>query len=207
MRIIFVDDDPVQLYQLERMLRGNETLKLAGTYSDPRIACEELETAKPDLMITDINMPEMGGIELIKKCKAKLPELEIIALTVQDDIPTVLEAIKAGATGYLLKSVSKADMLKAIADLDGGGVPITPKLARGIIESLRAGGPDPEASLSDKETEVLRHIGQGLLYKEIADKMCVTTHAIQWHAKGIFNKLQAHCRKEAVVKARKIGLL
>lgn len=207
MKIIFVDDDSVQLYQLARMLRGSKKLEMAGAYTDPQLAYDALLTIKPNLMITDINMPNMSGIELIKKSKDRLPDLEIIALTIRDDMPTVLEALKAGAMGYLLKGISKTDMLKAITELDNGGVPITPKVARGLIASLQADDPGSGSFLSGKEKDVLQLVGQGLLYKEIADKMSVTTHAIHWHVKGIFKKLHTNCRGETVIKARKAGLL
>lgn len=207
MKIIFVDDDPVQLDMFRLMLRGEKKLKMAGVYADPRLAYDELETVMPDLMITDISMPNMSGIELIKKSKAKLPELEIIALTAHEDMPTVFDALKSGATGYLLKNTSRADMLKAITELDSGGVPITPKIARGIIANMQAGDPRSAPALSGKERDILRQISLGLCYKEIAKKMCVTTHAIHFHVKSIYKKLHASCRKEALVTAKREGLI
>jgi DNA-binding NarL/FixJ family response regulator len=207
MKIIFVDDDPVQLDMFRLVMRGAENLEVAGMYSDPRLAYSELETVMPDLMITDINMPNMGGIELIKKSKARLPELEIIALTAHDDMPTVFEALKAGATGYLLKNISGADVLRAITELDSGGVPITPKVARGIIANMQIGNPDSAPALSGKERDILRQIGLGLSYKEIANKMCVTTHAVHFHVKSIYKKLQVSCREEALITAKREGLI
>lgn len=207
MKIIFVDDDPVQLDMYRLVLRGESKHVMAGIYSDPRLAYDELEIAMPDLMITDISMPNMGGIELIKKSRAKLPEMEIIAITAHDDMPTVFEALKAGATGYLLKNISTSDMLRAITELDSGGVPITPKIARGIIANMQIGGSSLGALLSGKERDILRQISLGLCYKEIAQKMSVSTHAIHFHVKSIYKKLDVSCRKEALVKAKKEGLL
>lgn len=207
MKIIFVDDDPVQLDKFRLVLRGQKKFEMAGTYTDPRLAYDELEAVMPDLMITDISMPNMSGIELIKKSKAKLLELEIIALTAHDDMPTVFEALKAGATGYLLKSISKDGLLKAINELDSGGVPITSKIARGIISNMQIGGSGSSPILSGKERDILRQISLGLCYKEIAEKMCVTTHAVHWHVKGIYKKLHAGCRQEALTKAKREGLL
>ncbi|MBI5439509.1 MAG: response regulator transcription factor [Nitrosomonadales bacterium] len=207
MKIILVDDDPVQLDKLQLVLRGDKKLEMAGAYADPRLAYDELETVMPDLLITDIGMPDMSGIELIKKSKARLPEMEIIALTAHDDMPTVFDALKAGATGYLLKNISGADMLEAITELDSGGVPITPKIARGIIANMQIGDPDSAPALSGKERDILRQISLGLCYKEIAKKMSVTTHAIHWHVKGIYKKLQAGCREEALIRAKREGLI
>ena len=206
MKIIFVDDDPVQLDAYRLMLYGEEKLKMAGAYADPRLAYDGLETVMPDLMITDISMPGMSGIELIKKAKARLPELEIIALTAHDDMPTVFDALKAGATGYLLKNISRADMLKAIIELDSGGAPVTPKIARGIIANMQASG-SSSTPLSGKERDILRQISLGLCYKEIANKMCVTTHAIHFHVKSIYKKLHAGSREEALITAKREGLI
>lgn len=207
MKIIFVDDDPVQLDTFLLMVHGEKNLEMAGAYADPRLAYDALETVMPDLMITDISMPNMSGIELIKKAKARLPELEIIALTARDDMPTVFDALKAGATGYLLKSTSGADMLKAITELGSGGAPITPRIARSIIANMQASNSSSKPGLSGKERDILRQISMGLSYKEIANKMCVTTHAIHFHVKSIYKKLCASCREEALVTAKSEGLI
>jgi DNA-binding NarL/FixJ family response regulator len=98
-------------------------------------------------------------------------------------------------------------MLKAITELESGGVPITPKIARGIITNMQIGGQDIGAVLSGKERDILRQVSLGLTYKEIAKKMCVTTHAIHYHVKGIYKKLDVNCRKEALAKADKEGWL
>ena len=207
MKIVFVDDDPVQLESLQLVIKGKRNLKMAGAYADAQLACDELETVLPDLMITDISMPNMNGIELIKKSRAKLPEMEIIALTAHEDMPTVLNALKAGATGYLLKSISKEDMLKAILELDNGGAPITPKIARGIITNMQADNPPSISALSSKERDILRQISLGLCYKEIAGKMFITTHTVHWHVKGIYRKLLASSREEALRTAKREGLI
>ena len=207
MKIIFIDDDLVQLDTYQLLLRGENELELVGLYADPQIAYDKLESNLPDMMITDISMPNMSGIELIKKTKAKFPAIEIIALTAHQDMPTVFEALRAGASGYLLKSISGADLLKAIAELDSGGVPITPKIARGIIANLQINVLDSLPVLSGKERDILRQVSLGLCYKEIATKMCVTTHAIHWHVKSIYKKLHASCREEALITAKRDGLL
>lgn len=207
MKIIFVDDDPVQLDTFRLMVHGEEKLEMAGAYADPRLAYDALETVMPDLMITDIGMPGMSGIELIKKSRAEFPEMEIIALTAYEDLTTVLDALKAGATGYLLKSISKADMLKAIAEIDDGGAPITPRIARSIIANMQASNSSSKLGLSGKERDILRQISLGLCYKEIANKMCVTTHAIHFHVKSIYKKLHAGSREEALITAKREGLI
>ena len=207
MKIIFVDDDPVQLDKFRLVMRGEERLEIAGLYANPQQAYAELGACSPDLMITDITMPNMSGIELIKKSKAVLPNMEIIALTAHDDMPTVFEALKAGATGYLLKSISSEELLKAITELDNGGVPITPKIARGIIANIQIGDANTGPVLSGKERDILRQVSLGLSYKEIAKKMYVTTHAIHWHVKSIYKKLHASCREEALIAAKREGFL
>ncbi len=207
MKIIFVDDDPVQLDKFRLVMRGEERLESAGLYANPQQAYAELGACSPDLMITDITMPNMSGIELIKKSKAVLPNMEIIALTAHDDMPTVFEALKAGATGYLLKSISSEELLKAITELDNGGVPITPKIARGIIANIQIGDANTGPVLSGKERDILRQVSLGLSYKEIAKKMYVTTHAIHWHVKSIYKKLHASCREEALIAAKREGFL
>lgn len=207
MKILFVDDDPVQLDALQLVIKGQQGLIMADAYTDPQLAYDELKTVMPDLMITDIGMPGMSGIELIKKSRAEFPEMEIIALTAYEDLTTVLDALKAGATGYLLKSISKADMLKAIAEIDDGGAPITPRIARSIIANMQDSNSSSKPGLSGKERDTLRQISLGLSYKEIASKMCVTTHAIHFHVKSIYKKLHAGSREEALITAKREGLI
>ncbi|MBI5179278.1 MAG: response regulator transcription factor [Nitrospinae bacterium] len=206
-RVILVEDDLLQLDVLKLTLASDDDIEVVGAYSDPRKAYEDLDRSKPELLLTDIGLPGMTGIELIEMVKKKLPEIEIIALTVFEDIKTVFEAIKAGANGYLLKSSSAKDLLKAIKDIRAGGAPITPKIARAMLKDFQSKDDGGDTALSNREREILQEVEKGLGYKEVAETVNLSVHTVHWHIKNIFAKLHAKNKRDAISKAREKGIL
>ena len=188
-------------------LSADKSMQLVGTFPSGEAVLQELGSLKPDIMLTDLRMPGMGGIALISEAKDILPEMEIIALTAVDDIETVFSALKAGATGYLLKTSSMADIFKAIDDTHKGGTAITPSLACAMVEEFRSYNLALEYQPGAKEKKILQKLSEGLTYKEIAEELGMSINAIHWNMKNIISKLHAKNKKDAISKAKKLGLI
>jgi two-component system NarL family response regulator len=208
MRLIIIEDDPLLLENLTLLLSGEEGLSVTGSYRCAEDALKALKSAKPEVMLTDLGLPGMSGVELIKKAKEEMPSLEIMAHTVFEDRERVFAAIKAGASGYLLKGSSPREVIESIHALYKGGAPMSPKIARKIIHEFQDEGPNSEQYLlTQRETEIVKRVEEGLTYKEIGERLSISTHTVHTHIKNIYEKLQAKDRNDAIIKARQRGIL
>ncbi|MCA9641008.1 MAG: response regulator transcription factor, partial [Myxococcales bacterium] len=151
--------------------------------------------------------PDQSGIELIAALKAQRPELEVMAYTVFEDRETVFAALKAGATSYVLKGSTPRELIEALHSLNQGGAPMSPKIARAVIQEFQARPAASPELLSRRETEVLSFVEQGLSYKEIASNLNLSPHTVHSHIKKIYEKLQANGKHDALEKARRKGLI
>lgn len=207
MRLVIVEDDPLLLDNLTLLLSGESGITVSGAFRSAEDALNLLRKAKPEVMLTDIGLPGMSGVELIKKSKEALPGLEIMAHTVFEDRDNVFAAIKAGASGYLLKGSSPREIVESLHSLYKGGAPMSPKIARKVIHELRDDVSDDQFLLTPRETEIVKCVEEGLTYKEIGGKLSISTHTVHTHIKKIYEKLQAKDRNDAIMKARKRGIL
>ncbi len=207
MRLVIIEDDPLLLENLSLLLRGEEGIIVAGAYRSAEDALQSLKDAAPDVMLTDLGLPGMSGVELIKKAKDELPSLEIMAHTVFEDREKVFSAIKAGASGYLLKGSSPREIIESIHSLYKGGAPMSPKIARKIIHEFQDEVTGEQFLLTPREKEIVKRIEDGLTYKEIGEKLGISTHTVHTHIKNIYEKLQAKDRNDAIIKARKKGII
>jgi len=207
MRLIIVEDDPLLLENLTLLLSGEGGITVAGAYKSAEDALKLLQNAKPEVMLTDIGLPGMSGVELIKKAKEIMPGLEIMAHTVFEDRERVFAAIKAGASGYLLKGSSPREIIESIHALFKGGAPMSPKIARKIIHEFQDDVTNDDFLLTPREKEIVKRVEEGLTYKEIGERLTISTHTVHTHIKKIYEKLQAKDRNEAISKARKRGIL
>jgi two-component system NarL family response regulator len=207
MRLIIVEDDPILLESLKLILGGEAGLNVAGAFGNAEDALRALRKASPEVMLTDLGLPGMSGIELIKKAKDDMPSLEIMTHTVFEDRENVFAAIKAGASGYILKGSSPREIVEAIHEIHKGGAPMSPKIARKVIHEFQDENVEDQYILSQRERDIVKCIEQGLTYKEISLRLKISSHTVHTHIKNIYEKLQAKDRGEALVKARKTGII
>jgi DNA-binding NarL/FixJ family response regulator len=181
---------------------GFHCLRACGSGEE---ALQSLPALQPEVVLMDINLPGMSGIECTARLKQLLPSLQILMVTVHSDNDRVFQALKAGASGYLLKRSGTAEILSAIAEVVRGGVPMSSEIARMVIESFRAPAPAlsaplPATGLSEREEEVLRFLAEGYSNKEIADRIGARYDTVRSHLKHIYEKLHVRGRTEAVAK-------
>lgn len=207
MRLVIVEDDPMLLENLTLLLSGEGGITVTGSYRSAEEALKLFRSAKPEVMLTDIGLPGMSGVELIKKAKEAMPGLEIMAHTVFEDRENVFSAIKAGASGYLLKGSSPRDIIESIHALYKGGAPMSPKIARKIIHELQDDVASDDFLLTSREKEIVKLVEEGLTYKEIGEQLSISTHTVHTHIKNIYEKLQAKNRHDAIKIARKKGII
>ena len=174
---------------------------VVATYEAAEPALLDLPNQMPDVVLTDINLPGMDGIECVRQLKPKLPKTQFIMLTVYGDSQQILAALAAGATGYLLKRTNRDDLLKAIIEVNEGGSPMSAEIARKIVLSFQHQPPtEASVALSPRENEILKLLSKGLLYKEIADLFGNSVYTVNAHIRNIYEKLEVNSRSQAVAK-------
>lgn len=207
MRIAIVEDNTLLRENLVILLNGEKDFEICGNYSTAEDALINLKEVNPDILLVDIGLPGMTGIELIKKIKADCPDMEIMVHTVFDARDTVFAAIKAGASGYILKGASPRELIESIENLARGGAPMSPKIARAVIGEFQEVENTDQYLLTPREREILVELEKGLTYKELAEKLSISHHTIHTHIKKIYEKLHAKSRRDALTTARKKGII
>ena len=201
-KVAIVDDDEGIRTSLAALIRRAPNFKLTGDYPDAETALKEIPRRPPDVVLMDINLPGMNGVECVRQLKAAVPALQVLMLTVYEDSESLFNSLKAGASGYLLKRTASARLLEAIRDVYDGGSPMTPQLARRVVQFFTK--PDAEdssmAKLTPGEKEFLDQLAKGYAYKEIADRMTISIDTVRSYVRTVYEKLHVHSRTEAVVK-------
>jgi DNA-binding NarL/FixJ family response regulator len=202
-KVIIFDDNDSLRDSISMLLQDNADFTLAGSYPHCLDAAENITKTKPDVVIMDIDMPGMNGIEGVKLIHQNFPTVQILMLTVFDDDEKVFAAIKAGANGYLLKNAEPQRLLQAISEVYNGGAPMTPGIAKKVLHQFQTILPEEEKDyhLSSREKEVLSLLVDGLSYKMIAAKLNITYDTVRAHMKKIYEKLHVASMTEAVAKA------
>ena len=201
-KVAIVDDDDGIRTSLATLIRRAPALRLVGDYADAEAALKEIPHRTPDVVLMDINLPGINGVECVRQLKGSLPAIQFLMLTVYEDSDSLFNSLKAGASGYLLKRTASARLLDAIRDVHGGGAPMTPQLARRVVQYFSKPG-DGEASvarLTPGEKEFLDQLAKGYAYKEIADRMTISIDTVRSYVRTVYEKLHVHSRTEAVVK-------
>ncbi len=200
---IFEDNDSLRegLFQL---VNGSGGFKCVGAYPDCDQLIRRIKNHTPDVVLMDIEMPGMNGIEAVKILKEKFPSLKILMQTIFEEDNKIFESICAGASGYILKNTSPARILESIREIYEGGSPMTPSIANKVLQMVQSKSStvDPKYfRLTDREKEVLTCLVKGMSYKLIADACFISVDTVRGHIKNIYEKLQVHSKSEAVAKA------
>lgn len=200
--VSIVEDSEQLRGTLARVIARAEGFQCLATYGSAEAALEGLPREKPHVVLMDINLPGMNGVECVRKLKPLLPDTQVIMLTVYEDTENIFNALAAGASGYLLKRTTSTELLAAIQDVLKGGSPMTAHIARKVVQSFHRSGPSPQPTenLSQREAEVLDLLSHGLIYKEIAEKLGISYETVHTYIRRIYEKLQVRTRTEAVAK-------
>jgi DNA-binding NarL/FixJ family response regulator len=201
-KVAIVEDDVGIRDSLSALIRRAAGMKLVGGFADGETALKEIPKLLPDVVLMDINLPGMKGYECVRQLKVKLPAVQFLMLTVYEDSDSLFNSLKAGASGYLLKRTAAARLVEAIRDVHEGGSPMTPQLARRVVQffSKPIGESSPLAKLTAAEREFLDQLAKGYAYKEIADRMNISIDTVRSYVRTVYEKLHVHSRTEAVVK-------
>jgi len=186
---------------LKTIIESDSHLHLLHCFDNAEDAIELLPSLEPNVVITDINLPHKSGIDCVHEIKHNYPDIQFIMFTIYEDNDQVFEALKAGASGYILKNTTPIKIVEAILELYEGGSPMSPKIARKVLSSFNKSISNPvNELLSKREQEVLELLSKGFLYKEIADKLNITLSTVKRHLNHIYTKLQVQNKTEAVNK-------
>lgn len=217
--LLVEDDEPTRAY-LARAIEAHPELDLVAACGTVQEAQADLDAAAPDVLLTDLGLPDGNGIDLIRYARKAAPRSQIMVVTVFGDEKNVISSIEAGASGYLLKDGTSEAIGESVLELLQGGAPMSAPIARRLLEKFRGGSPAPESppstpgagerassSLTDRETEILRLIAKGFSFPEIAKLLSISAHTVTTHVRHIYEKLEVNSRGEAVYEAVQQGLI
>ncbi|HEY4060451.1 MAG TPA: response regulator transcription factor [Puia sp.] len=201
-KLAIVEDNNTLRNSLESLFNRTEGMRCIASLNNLLNVISEIGRSTPDIMLMDIGLPNISGIEGVRTVKTHFPSIHVLMFTVFDDDEKIFAAIRAGASGYLLKKTPPEEILQAIRDLYQGGAPMTASIARRVIQSFQAA---PSTIIEDfrltvRENEILYSLVDGLSYKKIADKYCVSISTIRTHICNIYHKLHVNSKAEAVAK-------
>lgn len=202
--VAIVEDDSIIRENLASLFEGASGMECVGSFGSFEDAMPGLQKSKPDVVLADINLPGIDGIEGIRRLRSILSETDFIMLTVHEESELVFKALKSGATGYLDKSASEQKIIDSVTEVYNGGAPMTSRIARLVLGSFRS---DDDSGLTARERDVLEALVRGNTYKEIAVNLKITVGTVRHHIKSIYLKLHVHSKSEAVAKALKDNIL
>jgi DNA-binding NarL/FixJ family response regulator len=200
--VSIVEDNDQLRGTLARMINKSEGFRCVSNYPSAEAALEGLPNDRPEVVLMDINLPGMNGVECVRRLKQTIPKTLVVMLTAYEDTENIFNALAAGAAGYLLKRAPRSELLDAIKEVCRGGSPMTTHIARKVVQSFQKGGDSSHSSenLTGREQEVLDFLSQGLMYKEIAEKLGISYETVHTYIRRIYEKLQVRTRTEAVAK-------
>ena len=203
-KIVIVEDNDAIRSSLALLISGSPGFKCIGTFKSSEETIEKIKSLEVDVVLMDINLPDMNGIECTRKLKEINPKLLIIMQTVYENSEMIFESLKAGASGYLLKRTKPVKILEAIEEVYNGGSPMSSQIARMVVESFQESSLQGDLyNLTKREKEVLDFLAKGYRYKEIAEEFFLSLDTIRSHIRNIYEKLQVRSRTEAVLKYKK----
>ena len=201
-RVAIVEDDEWLRSSLITQISGAAGFQCLGSFRSAELALKHIPTLKPDVVLMDINLPGMDGVQCVRQLKEACPKIQFLMLTVYEESERIFNSLQAGARGYLLKRTAMEELLEAIQQVMDGGTPLTDHIARKIVHYFNQLGTRASTleSLSPRETKVLEMLAQGLSYKEAADSLTLSIHTIRMNVRHVYHKLHVHSRAEAVAK-------
>jgi DNA-binding NarL/FixJ family response regulator len=213
--VLIVDDEPEFLHRFSEAVAADPELQLAGAVATGRAGLALLDAQPPDVLLVDLGLPDMSGVDLIRHAARHHPGCDSIVVTMFADDEHVLGSIEAGATGYLLKDARAERIAQAIREVRDGGSPISPSIARRVLARFRiapSAGAAPARTaepspLTERETEILRLVAKGLAFDTVGEVLAISPHTVVAHVKKIYRKLAVNSRGEAVYEAGQMGLL
>jgi DNA-binding NarL/FixJ family response regulator len=206
--VSIVEDDAQARKILAGWIHRASGFKLTGDWGSAESALPLLTEKKPDVVLMDINLPGMSGVEAVRQLKPLLPDTQFVMLTVYEDADHIYSALAAGASGYLLKQTPRDELFTALEDVHRGGSPMTSNIARKVVQSFRqapAGSLPEGEALSPREQEVLDLLARGYLYKEIAERLNISVPTVNTYVRRIYEKLHVRSRAQAVAKYAHLG--
>jgi len=203
LNVAIVEDDDRFRKSLSRWVENTPGLQCSGSYSTAEDALKLIPKTNADIVIMDINLPAMSGIECVRRLRTECAALQVIMLTAYEDSDLIFKALQAGAHGYLLKRSPPDKILEAIVEVSRGGAPMSSNIARKVVQSFEHKGlsAQDQANLTKREEEILRCVVRGLINKEIANELSISVETIRVHLKNIYEKLHVRSRTEAAIKA------
>lgn len=201
-KVSIVEDDDWIRENLARQIEQTGELNCVSRYRTAEDAVSGIPRDNPDVVLMDINLPKMNGIECVRKLKSVIPSAQIVMLTAYEDSEQIFNSLVAGASGYLLKRTPQAEILEAISQVHSGASPMSGHIARKVVQYFnQIGGATKDLEkLSQREKEILDQLARGAAYKEIAEQLRISIDTVRMHIKGIYSKLHVHSRGEAVAK-------
>ena len=203
--VALVEDDDRIRRTVALVLNDTDDCRCIGQYATGEDAVAAIIACPPQVIIMDINLPGISGVECVRQLVERGVEAQVLMLTVHRDVEAIFDALAAGAVGYLVKPVAGEQLLAAVRDVHGGGAPMSSSIARKVVQAFQRQTPAarPDDSLSPREREILDLLAQGFLYKEIADQLGASYATVRTHVEHIYAKLHVHSRSQAVAKSRK----
>ena len=201
-RVAIVEDSQGTRESLAELLGHAPALQCVGAHPSGEEALRHLSQEAPDVVLMDINLPRMSGIECVARLKQQLPKTQVLMLTTYEEGDMIFDSLRKGASGYLLKNTPPAELMQAIEEVHAGGAPMSPQIARKVVshfQQIKQPQSDME-KLTRREEEILGLLAKGYFYKEIAEQMGVTLHTVKAHSHHVYEKLHVQSRTEAVLK-------
>jgi DNA-binding NarL/FixJ family response regulator len=200
--VSIVEDDRPSRESLVSLIEGQAGFRCLGAFANGEQAVRDIPRQKPDVAIVDINLPGMSGIECVGQLKLKLRSLHVLMLTTYEESDLIFDSLRAGANGYLLKKHMPADLLDAIKEVQAGGAPMSMQIARKVVAHFHRTAKTAAAvdQLTEREEETLALLAQGLLYKEIGEKLGISYSTVRAHVRHIYEKLHVQSRTAATLK-------
>lgn len=203
-RVILFDDNTSLREGLFQLINGSPGLECVGAFANCNNIIKNMEDTNPDVVLMDIEMPGINGIEAVKLLKEKFPDIKILMETIFEDNDKIFQSICSGAEGYILKNTPPALILESIKEIHSGGAPMTPIIANKVLKMFKqnpSGQANEDFDLTTREKEILKCLVEGMSYKLIADTCFISIDTVGGHIKNIYKKLQVHSKSEAVIKA------